>query len=62
MPLNRDKNGAINMGHHFERLMRDESPIKAMTEEEVAFHRARLCLDCSDESACGEYPRTPYRL
>jgi hypothetical protein len=48
LPLNRDKNGAINIGHNFERLMRDESPIKAMTEEEVAFHRARMCLDCSD--------------
>jgi hypothetical protein len=45
LPLNRDKNGAINIGHNFERLMRGESPIKAMTEEEVAFHRARLCLD-----------------
>ena len=48
LPLNRDKNGAINIGHNFERLMRDESPIKAMTEEEVAFHRARMCFDCSD--------------
>ena len=46
--FNRDQNGAINIGHNFERLMRDESPIKAMTEEEVAFHRARMCLDCSD--------------
>ena len=34
LPLNRDKNGAINIGHNFQRLMRDESPIKAMTEEE----------------------------
>jgi len=48
LPLNRDKNGAINIGHNFQRLMRGESPIKAMTEEEVAFHRARMCLDCSD--------------
>lgn len=39
---------AINIGHNFHRLMRGESPIKAMTEEEVAFHRARMCLDCSD--------------
>jgi hypothetical protein len=48
LPLNRDKNGVINIGHSFERLMRDESPIKAMTEEVVVFHRARMCLDCSD--------------
>ena len=34
LPLNRDKDGAINIGHSFQRLMRDESPIKAMTEEE----------------------------
>ena len=37
-----------DLSDFFSRLMQDEGPIKAVTEEEVAFHRARMCLDCSD--------------
>ena len=46
LPLNRDKNGAVNIAANFIRLMRDEAPIRSMTDEDVAFHRASLCLEC----------------
>jgi hypothetical protein len=46
IPLNRDRNGATNIGTNFERLMREEPPIRSMTEEDLAFHRASLCLAC----------------
>ena len=46
IPLNRDKNGAINIGKNFQRLMRGESPIRCMTAEDLAFHRASMCLEC----------------
>lgn len=47
LPLNRDRNGATNIGTNFQRLMTDKSPIRSMTEENIAFHRASLCLECS---------------
>ena len=46
IPLNRDKNGATNIGTQFQRLMRGEGPIRQMTDEDLAFHRANLCLEC----------------
>ena len=46
LPLNRDKNGAANIATNFLRLMRDEAPIRSMTDGDVAFHRASLCLEC----------------
>ena len=46
LPLNRDKNGATNIVTNFTRLMRDECPIKKMTEEDILLHRAAICLEC----------------
>ena len=46
LPLNRDKNGAINIGTNFERLFNDKDPIRSMTDEDIAFHRATTCLAC----------------
>lgn len=46
--LNRDKNGATNIGTNFKRLFEDQGPIKTMTEEDLEFHRASLCLECAD--------------
>ena len=46
IPLNRDKNGATNIGINFTRLMRDEAPIRSMGDEDLAFHRASTCLEC----------------
>ena len=46
IPLNRDRNGATNIGTNFVRLMRDEPPIRSMTDEDLAFHRASLCVEC----------------
>ena len=33
LPLNRDRNGAINIGFNFQRLMQGEAPIRAMSRE-----------------------------
>ena len=46
--LNRDKNGATNIGTNFNRLFMDEGPIRSMSEEDLAFHRAKLCLECTE--------------
>ena len=46
IPLNRDRNGAINIGYNFIRLMKSENPIRMMTDEEVLFHQATLCTQC----------------
>jgi hypothetical protein len=46
LPLNRDKNGATNIGTNFKRLMRGAVPIRSMTDEDLAFHRATICLEC----------------
>lgn len=46
IPLNRDKNGATNIGANFARLMADQLPIRSMTDEDLAFHRASLCMEC----------------
>tara|TARA_B110000046_G_scaffold145418_1_gene152577 strand:- start:236 stop:994 length:759 start_codon:yes stop_codon:yes gene_type:complete len=49
-PHNRDKNGATNIGTNFKRLMRGQNPIRSMTDEEVAHHRATLetCRPCDE--------------
>jgi hypothetical protein len=46
LPLNRDKNGATNIGTNFMRLMSDHPPIRSTTDEDLAFHRASLCMEC----------------
>ena len=46
LPLNRDKNGATNIGTNFLRLMGDQPTIRSMTDEDLAFHRASICMEC----------------
>mgnify|MGYP004162901699 FL=1 len=46
IPLNRDKNGATNIGTNFARLTADQPPIRSMTDEDLAFHRTSLCMEC----------------
>ena len=48
VPLNRDRNGATNIGTNFQRLFKDKAPIRSLSEDDLAFHRATLCLECSD--------------
>ena len=48
LPLNRDKNGATNIGTNFSRLFAGQPPIRSMSDEDLAFHRASLCLACED--------------
>ena len=45
IPLNRDRNGATNIGTNFKRLFEGKVPIRTMSEEDLAFHRASLCFD-----------------
>ena len=47
-PLNRDKNGATNIGTNFLRLIADQPPIRSMTDEDLALHRASLCTECDE--------------
>ena len=47
IPLNRDKNGATNIGTNFQRLMQGDEPIRSMTATDLAFHQASLCVECS---------------
>lgn len=46
IPLNRDRNGATNIGANFTRLMAGLPPIRSMSDEDLAFHRASLCVEC----------------
>jgi hypothetical protein len=46
LPLNRDRNGATNIGTNFKRLFDGGDPIRCMSDEDLAFHRASLCIDC----------------
>ena len=48
VPLNRDRNGATNIGTNFQRLFEGKSPIRSLSEEDLVFHRATLCLECSN--------------
>ena len=45
-PLNRDKNGATNIGLNFMRLMCDQGPVRSMTEEDIKLHQASRCMEC----------------
>ena len=45
---NRDKTGATNIGLQFERLMRDEPPLRKPTDEEIAFTDLAVCLESHD--------------
>tara|TARA_Y100000389_G_scaffold192798_1_gene220712 strand:+ start:748 stop:2712 length:1965 start_codon:yes stop_codon:yes gene_type:complete len=45
-PLNRDKNGATNIGINFTRQFEGKPPVRSMSDEDLAFHRATLCLEC----------------
>ena len=47
IPLNRDKNGATNIGTNFQRLMQGDDPIRSMTATDLAFHQASPCVQCS---------------
>ena len=47
VPLNRDKNAAINIATNFMRLFCDRPPIRTQSKEDIAFHKASLCFDCS---------------
>ncbi len=49
IPLNRDRNGATNIGTNFKRLLDGRLPVRSMTDEDLAFHRASLCLECSED-------------
>lgn len=46
IPLNRDRCGATNIGTNFNRLLEGKNPIRSMTDEDLAFHRATACLSC----------------
>lgn len=48
VPLNRDRNGATNIGTNFQRLFEDKAPIRSLSDDDLAFHRATLCLECSE--------------
>ena len=45
--MNRDKMGAVNIGTNFQRLMQGRAPIKAMTQQDLAFHQATVCMECT---------------
>ena len=46
LPLNRDRNGATNIGANFQRLVADLPPIRSTTDADLAFHRAATCFEC----------------
>ena len=48
LPQNRDKTGATNIGLQFQKLMRGEPPIRAMSDEEAEFNRLNACVECHD--------------
>jgi hypothetical protein len=48
LPMNRDRMGATNIGANFMRLLEGKPPIRSMSEEDLAFHRASLCLECEE--------------
>ena len=47
LAMNRDRMGAINMGTNFQRLFEDKSTVRTMTDEDISFHRASLCVECA---------------
>ena len=45
---NRDKMGATNIGFQFQRLVRDQPPLRPMSDEELEFHRLTACAECAE--------------
>lgn len=43
---NRDKLGARNIGTQFQLLLSNQGPLKALSAEELEFHRLNVCLEC----------------
>ena len=43
---NRDRTGATNIGKQFLRLLAGAPPLRAMSDEELALHKASVCLEC----------------
>ena len=60
------KMGAINIGTNFQRLMKGDSTIRSMTEQDLTFHRASQCMRVSDrrlyEAGGGEHRLVPYPI
>ena len=46
IPLNRDRNGATNIGMNFQRLFEGRGPIRSMTPEDLQLHRLSRCFQC----------------
>jgi hypothetical protein len=46
LPINRDRNGATNIGTNFQRLFEGQGPIRLMSEEDLLLHRLNRCFDC----------------
>ena len=46
LPLNRDKNGAANIGTNFLRLFRGQGPIRSMSEDDIRLHKFNHCVEC----------------
>ena len=44
---NRDRMGATNIGLQFQRLVRDQPPLRPMSAEELEFHRLAACVECA---------------
>ena len=44
--LNRDHNGACNIGENFMRLFEGKAPVRCMSEDDVELHEAALCMEC----------------
>ena len=47
IPLNRDRNGAINIGTNFMRLMTGQTLIRPMTNQDLLYRQADACMVCS---------------
>lgn len=45
---NRDKTGATNIGLQFQRLVRNQPPLRPMSDEELEFHKLNICVECHD--------------
>ena len=58
LPLNRDKNGAINIGTNFKRLFEEKAPIRSMTDEDIAFRRSTTSLACNQIGVGKYHPRS----
>ena len=49
LPLNRDKNGATNIGYNFQRLFKGENPIRKLSADEKKLLKLQVqCFDCDE--------------